>query len=252
MKKSAKQGARSAPLTPHLEFVNRMAGRFPEAIAESDQESLNLALGFLFESLRKARRLYDQEQDGGRAAALMALGGMWQFIALFKAPLAELLHVPILNLQDALAALENNNVLPILKPVKRVGRAASSHAYTTLKGHAAGTVQRLLQVRLERRLAFRAVANALAKQGIRAERGSGAVTATTVRHWCDEVASDVGRRGTAAMMYDSMFTDIENNRFSELPPDQAQLYALGSLGAWVQEMICPTGSRRKNPVNPPI
>jgi hypothetical protein len=107
-------------------------------------------------------------------------------------------------------------------------------------------------VRLERRLAFRAVANALAKQGIRAERGSGAVTATTVRHWCDEVASDVGRRGTAAMMYDSMFTDIENNRFSELPPDQAQLYALGSLGAWVQEMICPTGSRRKNPVNPPI
>jgi hypothetical protein len=189
---------------PHLDFLNRYKGTLPEKIAESELETLNSGLGFLFAWMREARRLYYEGGDNGRAAALIALEAMWQFIMLFNVPLAGTLHMPILNLQNALQALEENNVLPILKPVARSGRAASSHARLTLKGKAAGKVKLLVEAGLDRRRALQVVAKTLAEQGVRPERGSGAITANTVRHWCDEVAADVGRRGTAAMAYDSM------------------------------------------------
>jgi hypothetical protein len=128
--------------------------------------------------------------------------------------------MPILNLQNALAALEKNNVSPILEPVALSGRAASSDAHRALKGAAAGTVKRLLEAGLDRKQALKVVAKALAEQGVRPERGSGAITGNTVRHWCEKVAEDEGRRGTAAMVYDSMFTAQESERFSALPSDQ--------------------------------
>ncbi|MGA7455107.1 MAG: hypothetical protein WBW73_28980 [Rhodoplanes sp.] len=117
---------------------------------------------------------------------------------------------------QALAALEQNNVLPILKPVPRRGRAPSSHGHAALKGHVAATVKRLTQTGMELKEAHRKVANELKKLGVRPGRGSGQVTANTVRNWCDEVASDVGRHGTAALMCGEMFTDEEQKRFSAL------------------------------------
>jgi hypothetical protein len=54
---------------PHLDFVNRNNGALPETIAEGDLETLNLGLGFFFALMREAKRLYDEEGDGGRAAA---------------------------------------------------------------------------------------------------------------------------------------------------------------------------------------
>jgi hypothetical protein len=187
--------------------------------------------------MRDARRLYDEEGDNGRAAAFHALGVMWQFIALFKLPLAEHLHMPILNLQNALVALEENNVLPILKPVARSGRADSSDARRALKGAAAGTVKRLLQAGLDRKRALKVVAKALAEQGVRPERGSGAIAGNTVRHWCEKVAEDVGRRGTAATAHDSMFTAQEIERFSECPSNQREDFALASLADFVRQIF---------------
>jgi hypothetical protein len=229
--------AQSDGSPPHLDFVKRYAGALPETIVESDLETLNSGLVFLFALLRDARRLYDEEGDGGRAGAFTALGAMWQFIMLFKLPHAELLHTPILNLQTALAALEENNVLPIVKPVARHGRAPSSHVHATLKGHAAGTVRRLVETGLGRREAHQTVAKLLQHLSIRPERGSGSVTATTVRNWQDEVSSDVGRRGTAAMMHDSMFTLLEQQSFSAMAQDQARRYALAELAQWVQSVF---------------
>jgi hypothetical protein len=222
---------------PHLDFLDRAQGSLPETITESDLEALNLGLGFLFAWLRKAKQQYVDEADGGRGAAFTALGAMSQFIMLFNSPLAEYLHVPILKLLDALAALDQNNVLPILKPVARPGRAASSHAYAALKGHAAATVMRLRKLDLDPKQAFALVAKELTRLGVRPERGKGAITATTVRHWCDDVENDVGRRGTAAITYDKMFTDDENKRFHGLPPDEAKNFALGSLRRYVQQIF---------------
>ncbi|MGC2823657.1 MAG: hypothetical protein WA322_05400 [Pseudolabrys sp.] len=238
---AAEKGVESKPQSgdapPHFNFLMRVKGSLPETIAKSDLETLNLGLGFLFARLREARQQYDKDADSGRAASINALGAMWRFIALFKLPLAELLHMPILKLQEALDALDQNNVLPILKPVARPGRAPSSDAYTALQGHAAGTVMRLRKLDLDPKQACTLVAKELAKLGVRPQRGANAITTDTVRHWCDVLASDVGRHGTAAMVYDSMFTVEENKRFDALPHAKAQSFALASLRQFVQEIF---------------
>ena len=229
--------AQSGHALPHLNFLMRVKGSLPETIAESNLQTLNLGLGFLFARLRDARQQYDNGADSHRAATITALGAMWQFIFLFNSPLAQLLHLPILKLQDALAALDQNNVSPILKPVARPGRAPSSDAYVSLRGLAAGTVMRLRKLDHDPERARALVAKELAKLGVRPERGRGAITADTVRHWCDDVDSDVGRRGTAAIMYDLMFTAEENEKFQALPFAEARLFTLASLRRNVQEMF---------------
>jgi hypothetical protein len=105
-----------------------------------------------------------------------------------------------------------------------------------VKGHAAATVKRLTQTGMALKDAHKAVARELKNHGVRPERGSGQVDPDTVRNWCDEVASDVGRHGTAALMYDQMFTDEEQKRFSELPKEEAKRLALASLAGFVRAM----------------
>jgi hypothetical protein len=77
----------------------------------------------------------------------------------------------------------------------------------------------------------------LAKLGITPERGSGAITANTVRHWCEEVASDVSRRGTAALKYDSMFLPEENEKFQALSASDARRFCLASLRHYVEQIF---------------
>jgi hypothetical protein len=208
-------------------------GTLPETIGEADLDKLDLALGFLFSRLREARMQFQGGIDNGRPAAFTALGALWNFIALFDRPYLEALQIPIVRLQDALVMLDDNRVEPILQPVPHSGRAPSSHSYAALKGHAAATVQRLLLTDLDRADAHEEVAKQLVQLGVRAERGSGVITATTVRNWVDEVSSDVGRRGTAAIMYDSMLTTQELHRFTALSKEAGRLLASQSLATWV-------------------
>jgi len=218
---------------PFLEFWKRTKGTLPEKIKEADLSTLNLALGFLFNRLREARAQFKQEADNGRRGAFTALGAFHMFITLFKKPLEETLHVPIVRLQDALVGLEQNRIEPILKPVRRRGRARSGHAYDSIRGNAVATVQRLQQAGLALNDALQAVARQLSHLGVRPERGSGTVTATTVRNWCDEVSSDVSRQTTAALMYDHILSPEENKRFLALPKDRAKQFALRSLSSYV-------------------
>jgi hypothetical protein len=233
----------------HVDFVQRFTGTLPETIGQSDIDTLNAGLRHLFARLREARRLFHEEKDNGRAGAFTALGAMWQFVVLFKSPHSQLLQVPILALQNALAALEDNNVLPILEPVTRSGRGPSSQAYATLIGFTAGTVKRLVQAGEDRKHAFEAVAKLLAKQGVQSQRGSGAITANTIRHWCDEIEVDVGRRTTGAKAFYSMFLPEENSRFDELHPSEARRRALGSLAHYVKHLFpeLRTGKRAGKP-----
>jgi len=227
---------------PFVEFWKRAKGTLPEKIKETDLSTLNLALGFLFNRLREARAQFKQEADNGRRGAFTALGAFHMFITLFKKPLEETLHVPIVRLQDALVGLEQNRIEPILKPVRRRGRAPSSHAYDSIRGNAVATVQCLQQAGLARNDALQAVARQLSQLGVRPERGSGTITATTVRNWCDEVSSDVSRQTTAALMYDDMLSPEENKRFLALPKDRAKQFALRSLSRYVLS-ISPGGQK---------
>jgi hypothetical protein len=235
---------RFAELPANLEFASRMAGALPETIVAGDLETLNSGLHLLFADLRRARRYFQDGEGNGRGGAVTALAAFGRFVTLFEASLAEGLQLPILDLQQALAALEDNNVLQMLKPARHGGRAKSGDAREALKGHVAGTVKRLLQTGITQVDAHRRVAKVLKRRGVRPERGAGDVTANTIRHWCDDVAADVGRRGIAAVVCDSMFTESEREKFSffvwldrnpekgvDHPP--AHLFALDSLAAFV-------------------
>ena len=241
---AAEGQVQSAESPAKLEFLRRMAGTLPETIVARDLEILNSGLHLLFADLRRAHRYFRDGEGNGRGGASTALGAVYRFIMLFEKPLAEGLQLPILDLQQALAALEENNVLPVFKPVRHRGRAKSSDVREALKGYVAGTVQRLLQTGINSDAAHRRVAEELERRGVRPERGAGDVTATTVRHWCDEVDTDVGRHGTAAVVYDSMFTVSERERFSffvwlDRNPEQdvehlpAPDFALKSLAVFV-------------------
>jgi hypothetical protein len=230
---------------PFLEFWKRAKGTLPETIAEADLNTLNSGLGFLFGRLREAQAEFHEEGDNGRRGAFTALAASWMFITLFRTPFEEELYVPILRLQDALAMLDKNRVEPIVKPARRSGRAPSSNTYLCLKGYAATTVELLLQAGLTRDDACRAVATQLRQLGVRPERGSGPVTAITVRNWRDDVSSDVGRLGIAAMMYDKKLASNKREGFSELPKDQVDNLCLSSaLGSWHYSQSC------KNLLNP--
>jgi hypothetical protein len=219
----------------NLEFALHIRGALPETIRSVDLDVLNAGLRFFFADLRAARRDFGDNQRHG---ALKAVGALIRFIAIFETPLGELLHVPALVLHEALFGLEDNIVKPMLRPVKKRGRSRSSMAREALKGHVAATVQRLLQAGISTPNAQRLVAKELLALKLKLERGSGDVTATTVRHWCDEVAEDVSRSRVAAAVYDRVFAKDEVRRFEALPSDQARRHlALASLAAFVREVL---------------
>jgi hypothetical protein len=226
------------------DFLDRTKGTLPEQIAAADLEKFNTGLGFFFSYLRGASEVYYQSADGGRRGAIIALDAAWRLVALFKQPLSENLFLPLLHLRDALGKLDEGTVAPMLtKPVRRRGRTTSTDARAALRGHAAGTVERLVEAGLPLEDARALVAEALNERGVRPERGSGQITARTVRTWCEEVAADVGRHGTAAIVYDGMFTDDERRRFSGLPSDQRRsALALNSLAGFVRAHYLSTKS----------
>jgi hypothetical protein len=142
--------------------------------------------------------------------------------------------MPILHLQDALRMLDEGTVSPMLKPFRRRGRSRSTDARAALIGRVAGSVAQLVEAGVSPLETRTWVAKALVEHGVRPERGSGEMTERTVREWCEGVDADVGRHGTAAIVYDGMFTDDERRRFSALPSDQARrAHALNSLVAFV-------------------
>jgi hypothetical protein len=225
----------NTPDPPFLEFLNRAKGTLSETIGEADLSTLNSGLQFLFERLREAQEQFEREGDNGRLGARTALSACWNFILLFRKPLEETLHVPILRLQDALAGLAKGRTEPIVKAVRRRGGAPSSDAYDSIKGHAVATVQLLQLAGLTRDDARRVVAKQLSKLGVRPERGSGHVTATTLRNWADKVSSDFGRHSTAAIVHDDKLTPEEKERFLASPKDRKQ-FALQLLARYVRSI----------------
>ena len=224
------------------EFLDRMKGTLPEQITAADLETLNEGLRFFFSKLRLASGLFRQSGDDHRHAAIVAMDAAWQLVALFRRPYAELLFRPILDLQAALRNLDEGGVPPMLKPVRRTGPAPSTDTHAALWGYTAGTVQRLVQSNISPHDARKRAAELLVKLGVQA-RGNKPITERTVRTWCEKVAEDVGRRGVAANVYDTMFTDEESLRFSNLQSDrERQALALNSLALFVR----PNFSRFQN------
>jgi hypothetical protein len=233
--------ARPEGVAENHDFAVRMRGKLPEAITSEHLELLNSGLQFLFADLRTACETHAANRREGE---LIALGALMRFVSLFETTLSEQLHLPILALRGALFDLEENIVGPSLQRVKKPGRSRSSMEREALKGHVAATAQRLFQAGMSTTDAHDLIAKELKKLGVKPERGSGDLKATTVRDWCDEVAADVSRAGVAANVYDGMFTEAEVKRFKALASDQRRkAFALESLRAFVRKVITGTLNR---------
>ena len=163
-------------------------GKLPEAVGPAELETLNHALSILFGQLRDAKALFESSGNGGRAGTTAALRAVWMFLARFRAA-RDGLHVPLLDLASALMALNANNVVPILKPSPRSGRAYDSPKRQALVGFAAGAVEQLRWTGMSPAEAHRAVAAELLKSGVKPARGTGPIRARTVRDWCDRVSA---------------------------------------------------------------
>jgi hypothetical protein len=238
-----------------IDFIDQVTGTLPETISERDLETLNAGLRFLFADLRAAYEMYQRHEGHDRDGVVKALAAFWRFVAMFAQPLSDNLHVPIVRLQDALQALDDNHVEPMLQPVSHRGRAKLPEAYAALRGQVAGAVMRLMQASVPQLQACAEVAEVLAVHGVRPQRGGQRITATTVRHWCDDVSGDVGRDGVAATVFDSMFTEKERERFADLPSRKKQRsFALESLARFLRAVFPaikdapkPTSSRGERP-----
>jgi hypothetical protein len=218
----------------------------PEKIEPADFDTLNQALAALFQDLRFARSLSPGETHG-RLGVVVALSATWRFLIQFRPVLAETLHVPLMNLHNALLALNENNVEPILKPTKRSGRATSSPRRYVLIGIAVGAARRLEWTSLSPLDANKAVATKLNALGVRPTRSSGGVTAGTLRRWRDKInevqpllrslpqvlqselsAEDLGWID-AAVNVDSMMTEKSRAHITALAVADARRFVLLGL-----------------------
>jgi hypothetical protein len=243
------ESAEAAPILPHK-------------IGPTDLEALNQAIAALFEKLRFARSLPPGEPHE-RLGAVVALGAVWHFLIRFEAAWAESLHVPLMSLQSALLALNENNVEPILRPTKRTGRATSSPRRYALIGFAVGAARRLEWTGLSPMDANKSVAAKLDALGVKPTRGKAGVTAYTLRRRRDQIsavqpllrslpqmlqtelsAEDLGWIN-AASIADSIMTEKSRAQIAALAPVDARRFVLVALGDYISQM------RLADPAKPP-
>jgi hypothetical protein len=246
-----------------------LADDIPETVDPDDLPSLNRALEALFTVLRDVRRQRDNHNE--RAATAIALMAAVSFLKLFRPVSTELLHVPLLNLANALAALDNNTVEPILRPTKRRGRARSSLRRFSLWGTAVGAARRLELTGLRPEDANKQVAKKLTKLGISTAHGSNDITARTVRLWrqrVDEggqIASATHRTPdlrageeddgwiVASIIAEQMMTDEWAIKIQTRPTAEARKFILSALDEYVRHVEpLKKLAADQNPPKPPI
>jgi hypothetical protein len=153
------------------------------------------------------------------------------FLSLFRPVRREGLSAPLAALESALWALDEGVVQPILKPTRpaQSGRARSPVLYQELKGAAVYVVHRLHYFGLEQKQARATVAAELRRIGVKPDRGSGEITARTIRGWCEEVAADVGRHGVAAQRSHALLLHPGNKVLENMPREAAKSWLRSRL-----------------------
>jgi hypothetical protein len=184
-------------------------GSLPDPINVKYQAALNEALQYLFAELRE---VFIGQQNGAstdREGALRAIEAVSKFLMLFRVVHDEQLHLPLAALDNALKALDENVVLPMLTPKPHSGCSSATDARQVTKGAAAYVAHSLQRLGMNRTAACLAVAKSLRALGLRPERGSGALTARTIREWCDVVSADISRQSPSAQAFDGLRAETD-------------------------------------------
>jgi hypothetical protein len=211
-------------------------GILPDNIGSDELTYLNEGIHFLFHELREAAELHRSGINGGRDGVSHAVRTVTAFLMLFRTVNNEGLQAPLALLADALEALNSNLIEPMMKPVTRSGRAPASAGRQSMKGVVAYVVRRLQDIGINRELACRDAAAQLLACGVGPDRGSGKITARTVREWCDATGADVGRRSHAAQTFDGLFADLQNMEIDALLPNKARRLLLDRLANVARRM----------------
>jgi hypothetical protein len=173
---------------------------------DSDRVEIKSAedpLGFLFKGLQEANRLFVEGKDAGRVGVIEALNTVVQFLLVFEGTTN--LRQPLLALLNALVSLNEGQVLPLLEPQSRSGRAPASAARANDMAMAALIVHRLHEAGFEMNEAYKQVAQVFRDAGVKSARGQNPqVTARTVRGWCEKIAEDVGCQSEAAKAFERL------------------------------------------------
>jgi len=215
----------------------------PESVAAGEVARLNIAFWHLWAERREAQ--FEFAHGNRLTGAYLSLVAMTAFLSLFSPVRQEGLSMPLAELEGALWALDEGVVQPILKPARRArtGRARSSVLYQELKGTAVYVAHRLHSLGLEQNEARKMVGAELRQMGVRPDRGSGDITARTIRGWCEEVAADVGRYGAAAQRCDALLSHPANKALENMPREVAKSRLLSRLRFFVTTI----GAKPPNP-----
>jgi hypothetical protein len=138
-------------------------------MTEIEGKTLIEAWQRLEEVLMQADKDHAMRADGGRAAALLQLGGVSQFISSI-APNRPLLQIPLLALQLALHYLDHGIVEPMVAP-NASGRGRRLQQYL-IKIRSAVAMSQLHEIGYSRPEAAKRVANELVKVGFKATPGA--------------------------------------------------------------------------------
>jgi len=203
-------------------------GSLPNPINDKYLAALNEALQYLFAKLREASKSQQSGASTDREGALDAIEAVSKFLMLFRVVQDERLHLPFVALDNALKALDQNVVLPLVTPKQRSGRAPATEGRQVIIGAAAYVAASLQRLGTNRRDACEAVAKELRACGVRPNRGSGILTARTVREWCDVVSADYGRHTTAAQTFDELSAEFDM-ALNNLPRETARKSLLEKL-----------------------
>jgi hypothetical protein len=191
---------------------------------------LRLVFFELFSKLRQAAELRREAKH--RPAAIGAVRAISQFLARFEGDTT--MTTSFLSLESALLALDKGVVEPLLEHTRSPGRGWNSMDREFVIGAAVITVQHLRWAGLTASQAHSAVAHTLHKAGFRAGRGSRPVEPRTVRHWCAQVAEDVGRHTLLARFVNEILLDEDRTAIQARRPQIAQKHAIWVLESFVK------------------
>ena len=150
------------------------------------------------DGLIEANRLFQVGENDGREGEIRAVKSVIKFLMQIPQIGDQGLIAPLAPLFDALMNLDDGHTQPILKAVRKSGRACWRDSRIHI-GAVAFTAARMLGAGMSRDQALEAIAKALNRSGVVASRGRYRdLTARTVRGWCERVAEDVGCHGEAA------------------------------------------------------
>lgn len=195
------------------------------------------ALNRLFRDLTRGLRIgleqYRSGENGGRDGAVLSLHIIAHVLVGHKVIRDEGLLVPLIALANALDALAQNNILPLVRPPRRSGRAASSDLGSAIQAQAVCTVLRLQEFGVKPAAACELVAAVVKRTGLKPSRiGSPvadqvpSITGRTIRNWRERAAAGNADTLTAAVqMFSEKQIDLDH-----LSKEQAQEKLLENLG----------------------